>query len=342
MALKPRSIAETSSTYGVFPGPFGNVIRDEWGINNQDPHAVFSPEGQLALHSTQREQAPFTTVGSCATFRTTNLRAGDGKDGQWDVSKTPEFDPRMKAYNQLAVRIARAANESEKRLIGLLAPLSDTSGGDDEKWQSLTRSQQIEWARRRHAPQVEALYLAGIRHFQLEAGRYVPEAIALAQVVDETGGEGLAFCFEAADGVVPDPEYQNLPFNDVREKMQEIIRGRIITQVGINCVGVSAVKKALDGNELLDIVYPNTLDFSRDKDGKLRKELVTLSEKKNRSDEDNVRLGKITTELTTTTEQFIELWRMCLQAKVKAISGCCGGTTELVKKAKMVLDESLT
>lgn len=340
MSQRTPDISEITSTYGVFPGPFGNVVRT-YGINNSNPHALFSPQGQLALHSVLQEQAPHTTVGSAPTFRATNLRAGDGRNDQWDVSNKPKFDPMMGEYNKLAVRIARAAHGSKKRIVGLLAPLSDTSGGDDSKWQTLTNAQKLEWARRRHAPQVEALYLAGIRYFQLEAGRYVPEAIALAQVVDEVGGEGLAFCFEAPDGRVPDPENQNLRFKNVCEQMQEITRGRIITQVGINCVGVSAVQKALDSGESLDIVYPNTLDFGKDQSGKLREEFVALSEKKDSSPIDQVRLATITETLTTTPKEFAELWKICLQARVQAISTCCGGTTTLVELAKKVWDQNV-
>lgn len=328
---------------GVLQGPFGSLVRDQYGIDNSDNSALFSPEGRQALTSVLSEyQNAGATIGGAPTYRLTNLRA-TGKGSQaWEYSphEIYRLDTNHKMWNRQAAAIARLVYGTQTPIFGLLAPLGDTSGADDAQWNALG-SKQHRFAKQRHRPQIEALRDAGIDNFLVEAGRYVPEAEALTELVAETGGRTLAFSFEAPQSRVPDSAFPDLRFRDVQDRLHDAGKGRIEVLTGINCVGASAVQGALDRNDLPPIVYPNQLDFGRACCPNTLHAFWRLAEKgSRRTAAETDDYDRLTQELSPSLEEFHKLYRACLQGGARIIGICCGGTPEHVAAAREEFDAS--
>lgn len=312
---------------GVLQGPFGSFVRNEFGVDNKNHARLFSEAGLRALREVlTRYRDSGATVGGAPTFAVSNQRL---QEGQWDAA--PEWGP-YATWNRSAAQLAHHVYGKSQAIFGLLAPATDTSGGDDAGWQAL--GNRGAWAQARHRPQVETLRGAGIDSFLVEAGRYIDEAKALAALVAETGGKRLAFSFEAPGAQVPDPQYQ-LSFEQAKAEIIDAAHGRIEILVGMNCVGATAITRAIESGEHLDIAYPNQSDFGAIDDAG-RAEYIALLHRPAGSllTTEQARLTELQNRTLTTPEQFEQCWKVCLQARTKIIGVCCGGNPELTALAR--------
>lgn len=325
---------------GVNQGPFGSLVRKLHGINNADNNALFSENGQAALRDVlalYRDAG--ANIGGAPTFRLTDLRARSRVDEDWEYSSETglSLNPVTVERNKTAVSIARDVFGSDGFVAGLVSPITKTSGGHDDRWKSL-RSNQVDWAYQRQLPQISVLQEAGVDAVWGEAFRYQGEAIALARAVRETRSHVLVVCFESNEGKFPDPEAgDGYCFAEMKADLKREAGSDVEVMIGVNCTGVSSVRRILDAGNKLDVVYPNTLDFggvSVD----VKTEFVRLAEKPNRSGDEEVRYQELIDELFTRDNDFEQVWRQCLETGVKVIGVCCGGTPELVKKARGVYD----
>lgn len=326
------------SIAGVNQGPFGSLVRKLHGINNADNNALFSEKGQAALRDVlalYRDAG--ANIGGAPTFRLTGLRARSRVDEDWEYNCETglSLDPVTVERNKTAVSIARDVFGRDGFVAGLVSPITKTSGGHDDRWKSLG-SNQVDWAYQRQLPQISVLQEAGVDAVWGEAFRYQGEAIALARAVRETRSRVLVVCFESNEGKFPDPEAgDGYSFAEMKTDLESEAGADVEVMIGVNCTGVSSVRRILDAGNKLDIVYPNTLDFggvSVD----VKTEFVRLAEKPNRTGDEEVRYQELIDELFTRDNDFEQVWRQCLETGVKVIGVCCGGTPELVKKARSV------
>lgn len=325
---------------GVNQGPFGSLVRKLHGINNADNNALFSEKGTAALRDVlalYRDAG--ANIGGAPTFRLTDLRARSRVDEDWKYNSEAglSLDPVTVERNKTAVSIARGVFGRDGFVVGLVAPITKTCGGHDERWKSLGANQ-VDWAFQRQLPQISVLQETGVDAVWGEAFRYEGEAIALARAVRETRAKVLVVCFESNEGKFPDPQAgDGYGFAEMKADLKREAGSDVQVMIGVNCTGVSSVKRILDAGNLLDVVYPNTLDFggvSVD----VKTEFVRLAEKLDRSEAETERYKKLTGELFTQDADFEKIWKQCLGTGVKVIGVCCGGTPELVKKARDIYE----
>lgn len=325
---------------GVNQGPFGSLVRKLHGINNADNNALFSENGQAALRDVlalYRDAG--ANIGGAPTFRLTGLRARSRVDKDWEYNPSAGLllDPITVERNKMAVSIARSVFGCDGFVAGLVSPITKTCGGHDDRWKSLG-SNQVDWAYQRQLPQISVLQEAGVDAIWGEAFRYQGEAIALARAVRETRAKALVVCFESNEGKFPDPEAgDGYCFAEMKTDLESEAGHDVQVMIGVNCTGVSSVRRILDAGNKLDIVYPNTLDFGG-VSVNVKTEFVRLAEKPNRSEADEARYRELIGGLSTQDADFEKIWKQCLETGVKVIGVCCGGTPELVKKARGVYE----
>lgn len=322
---------------GVPQGPFGSLIRDKYGIDNSDPDKIFSAEGLAALRlalSEYREAG--ATFSGAPTFRLTDFRAGN-RDEAW------EYDPASKlhltevtrARNETAVEIARGIYGD--RIVGLIAPLSDTSGKHDERWKDLD-DKKVDWAMQRQRPQIEVLRNAGVNVIWGEAFRYRDEAIAVARLAKELKAEALIICFEANDNGVPDPTNGgSYTFMDMKRDLQTEAGSSVEVFVGANCTGIKNIKKVWERGDLIDVAYPNSLNFGDHE----KSEFADLVERHERTPVQNARIARMVADHATNLQTFVSFWREAFRERgVLIAGGCCGTTPEHTWVARQAFNEA--
>lgn len=325
---------------GVNQGPFGSLVRQLYGVNNADNNALFSEQGQAALRDVlilYRDAG--ANIGGAPTFRLTDLRARSRVDKDWEYNSGADLslDPVTVARNRAAVSIARDVFGRDGFVAGLVSPVTKTSGGHDDRWKSLGDNQ-VDWAFQRQRPQIRVLQETGVDAIWGEAFRYQGEAIALARVVRETRSRVLVVCFESNEGKFPDPQAgEGYGFAEMKADLQREAGSDVEVMIGVNCTGVSSVRRIIEGGAQLDVVYPNTLDFG-EVSVDVKTEFVRLAEKPNRNAAEEVRYQKLIDDLFTRDADFEKVWKQCLETGVKVTGVCCGGTPDLVKKARAVYD----
>lgn len=328
--------------HGVNQGPTGSFVRENYAIDNSNPDAMFSEGGIEAIEEAHRAYVEAgANIGMAATFRLTDFRVANSEiPTDWSHSPGRRYflDHVTAERNSLAVRVARSVFGRDGIVAGSVAPITDTSGADDQYWSDLGANQ-VDFAMTRHRPQVKVLADAGVDVLWGEAFRYRNEAIALARLAKEFGVRALMVCFEATKYGFPDPVGQeSYLFGDMRRDLQaEIGRNGTSVYVGANCAGVTAVEGILQRHDKLDAAYPNSLDFGRIPNDGSKREFWPFVEREEELDEaGRARLAEMRATLATTREQFEDFWKKALDAGVRVISVCCGGTPQLVSAAHAV------
>jgi S-methylmethionine-dependent homocysteine/selenocysteine methylase len=322
---------------GVPQGPFGSLIREKYGIDNSDPNEIFSDRGLAALRLALTEyREAGATFGGAPTFRLTDHRAGDS-DERWEYDPTSglHLTPITRARNETAVQIARDVYGDQ--LVGLIAPLSDTSGKHDARWATLGENK-VDWAMQRQRPQIEVLCNAGISVIWGEAFRYRDEAIAIARLAKELGVEALVICFEANDNGVPDPTNGgSYTFMDMKRDLQAEAGSGIEVFVGANCTGIKNIRKVWERGDLVDVAYPNSLNFGDHE----KLEFADLVETHHRTPTQNARISRMVADHATPLPTFVSFWREAFREHgVLIAGGCCGTGPEHTWVARQAFNEA--
>ncbi|MEK7524215.1 MAG: hypothetical protein AAB588_04275 [Patescibacteria group bacterium] len=118
---------------GVIQGPIGSEVRKHpYGINNADPHDMYSAKGQAAIEAvTKAYRNSGATIGVTATHRLTSFRiSGSKNDADWDPedtnNNTLRLSSTLEGYNVAAVRIARSTYGTDIPIGASIAPITDT------------------------------------------------------------------------------------------------------------------------------------------------------------------------------------------------------------------------
>lgn len=318
---------------GVNQGPFGSLVREKFGVDNSDPEALFSERGQEALRwALKQYRKAGATIGGAPTFRLTDHRVSGHQDWEYDARRQLHLSPTTRDRNRAAVEIAKAVYGTRTPVVGLLAPISDTSGGHDKEWAALG-DKQVDWAIQRQTPQMEALSDAGIDAFWCEAFRYRNEAIAVARIARELAAEVLVICFEANGKGFPDPSVEkDCKFMDIKEELQSEAGDDTEVLIGANCTGVSNINGVWERGDRVDVVYPNELDLSPS----IKFILSALYEAPEKDEDILVQIKRIENDHRTETENLVQFYRDAFAKGARIAGGCCGtgpGYTWLARKA---------
>lgn len=310
--------AINSSPADVLSGPFGSQA-PRYGLTTRQ---IFADERlDIARAILQEFRDAGTTVGVTPTFGA-NARGPDEKP----------FDRSLQEWNSQAANITQQVFQG-RRILGSIAPLLDTSGSDDHLWPE----RGAKWARKRHAPQIDALRSAGVSGFLAEAVRYADEGKALARLLEDSGAEEFICSFEARDLEGKFPHQRDLTFEQIRNELVLSTRGKINIGIGINCASAEDCTRVLENEPkgVIDAVYPNKAKVGN---GHETANFITLSQKTKRTlkeDDEYDRLGKI---LQTGEEELRTLVQRCFEQRAKLIGICCGGTPEDVRFLRGLTD----
>lgn len=325
---------------GVPQGPFGSMVRTRFGIDNSDPDALFSSEGLGALtHVLSEYRKAGSTFGGAPTFRLTDFRAGDD-DKAWEP---PSDDSRLSLRRVTGERNATAVSMIKQvhgeNVVGLIAPLSDTSGKHDARWVALG-DKQAAWAMRRQRPQIEALLDAGVRVIWGEAFRYREEAMAVARLIRGSAAQALVLNFEANDKGMPDPGNDgSYTFMNMEADLQREVGPDKKVLVGANCTGINNIRRIWRRGDRVKVAYPNSLNFGDHE----KLEFATLVETHHRSPEQNARIARMEADHATSLPEYVAFVREAVREHgVLIVGGCCGTTPEHAWVARKALDEVQT
>lgn len=322
---------------GVNQGPFGSLVREKYGIDNSNPDALFSEEGQKALTwALSQYRNTGATIGGAPTFRLTDFRVSDEEDWRYNDSASFHLSDQTKDRNIIAAKIARAVYGNNMPVVGLLAPISDTSGGHDKEWAGLGDNQTA-WAIQRQFPQMRVLKGANIDIFWCEAFRYVNEAIAVATLARTLSARALVVNFEVNENGIPDPAFRGRKFIDTKMELQRKAGDNVEVLVGANCTGISNIRKIWELGDRVDVAYPNELDLSPD----TKLELSRLIESPEDTEDPKTAIQRIINDHRTRFEDVVQFWKDAVQNGVKIMGGCCGTTPEHTWVARKVYDEAM-
>lgn len=321
---------------GVNQGPFGSLIRDKYGIDNSRQDAIFSPEGLAALRLvlTSYKDAG-ANIGGAPTFRLTDFRASADSDWEYDPAKRLYLQDSTTGRNQQAVELVRQV--FGERIVGLVAPICDTSGKHDEKWSALGKNQ-VDWAIQRQEPQIQVLHQAGVDVIWGEAFRYRNEALALVRSAKKVGAKAVVVSFEANENGVPDPENGgSYTFTDLKRDLQAEAGDELEVFVGANCTGIKNISRIWARGDLVDVAYPNSLNFG-DHD---KLEFATLVERPHKTPQESARIKRMLADFATPLPDFVDFWREAFRERgVKIAGGCCGTTPAHTWVAKQAFNEA--
>ncbi|MFA6528082.1 MAG: homocysteine S-methyltransferase family protein [Candidatus Gracilibacteria bacterium] len=326
---------------GVTPGPSGSRLRDYTGVDDSNPASLVSPAGLAAsedIHSLYKGAG--ADFGKMATFCATPLRLAGAGDEAWDPNNQEGLELDQLSLQRILaeVKIYKKVWGKRRPVVASMAPLADTSGGDDERWKALSRSEQMRIAKARHRPQMEAMASAGVKILICEAFRYTSEAEVVAQLAKELGFRALLVSFEADLKGIPDPQAGGIGFADMKRVLQVAAGEGVAVGVGVNCVGVNLVNSlwSEDPNLKLDAVYVNSV---KTLDSRLKTRLVTLlripEDKKTQSERDELDLILVRSQTSTT--EFVNFIKDAIRRRVSVIGGCCGTGYAEVEVASLLL-----
>lgn len=322
---------------GVKSGPYGSLLRQKYGIRDDIRPEVYSPRGLVAQRNIMQQYLDAgSTFGEAHTFGL-GLRVNPSLgDEEWEYSgpQLPLPDD-QNSYVRSAVQLAQKFNGPLGRpWIATIAPLTDTSGGQDPEWKALD-GKQFAWARRRHEPFVRALKESGAQVLWGEAFRYQEEARAVASLANQFKLRMVVICFEAKDQGHPDPRYDgSYGFKESKRDLQAEAPG-ITVWTGANCAGVSVIERTWQRGDRMDAMYPNRNDFGNGRE-KLRPRYLELLRREKCSDAEERELREIECELNTPEATLHHTWKEARDHGVKVIGICCGGNPLLVQQASEV------
>jgi S-methylmethionine-dependent homocysteine/selenocysteine methylase len=316
-------------------GPSGSWTRDGYRVETSNPDMFFSEDGQIKLSCALRDYRDAgASLGVTPTHRLTDFRVGQAPIDSISPKAELELHENTRRYTEAAVRLLREV--FGQRMMGSIAPLTDTSGGHDYMRKDLLRLGR-EFTAQRHAPQMKALKKAGVNAILGEAFRYLEDAEGVVQVADQIGMEVVAVCFEANGHGMPDPANQGMKFEDVKRHLTGFIRqgSGLKILVGANCTGVTNLNRIIDSGDLLDLSYPNAQNLGPD----VKEEVGCLADNAKRTPREDDRYHALLAKYLTGIDEFRSFWEKALKAGIPIIGGCCGTTPAHTRIARRVVEE---
>lgn len=322
----------------VLMGPSGSWVRDGYGVEASNRDRLFSEDGQAALLNVFGDYRDAgASLPVTPTHRLDNWRLGQAPIDSTAPEVELELTEATRRYNEIAVELLRRVFGD--RILGSIAPLSDTSGGHD-----FMRAQLLElgseFTAQRHAPQMRALKNAGVNFVLGEAFRYLEDAEGVVKVADQIGMEVAAICFEASENGMPDPAHQGMKFEEVRRHLTSLVRASgmrsgLKVLVGANCTGVTNLNRIIDTGDSLDLAYPNNQDLGP----QVKIEVGILAEKVRRTRAEDDRYQALLARYLTGIDRFRLFWEKALEAGIPIIGACCGSTPAHTRIARRVVEE---
>ncbi len=304
----------------ILSGPFGSEAA-KCGSSTREIFARGRLETARDIH--RRFHAAGVTTGVTSTF----AAAPRGLREQ-------PFDEEYQHWNRSAVAVAREFYGD--KILASVAPLLDTSGGDDEAWSRLD----VDWARRRHQGQVTTLRENGATRVLGEAFRYVGEAKALAKLLEELGFTEFVCSFEARHPEGRLPHQPKLTYEQVKNEIVLATHGNLQIGIGVNCAGADDCTRALmnENPGVIDAVYPNRANIRRNRESerfiKLAERNGTLTPGEKREFE------FLRKNIEDIAIRLPDLAALCLEKRVRYAGVCCGGTPEDVATLRNVLEKA--
>lgn len=298
---------QPSTSPEILSGPFGSLLNDLHGVSTRD---AFRQEHFEWIRNALRA---YKNGGVTQPVTPTFGAAARGVNGGM-------FTDELLHWNQLASQFTHEV--FERQPLGSVAPLLDTSGGDDGAWSVLLNRQ--ERALRTHAPQMQALRDGGVTGVLGEAFHDFDEAAGFVKAAERTGMHDAIVSFEPTRQGLPNNALGIRSYDEVAGRLRDIARGRIGVAIGMNCGNADQILNLLEESSAgtFSAVYPNHEVIPHDEHGALFRRLADLNHQRTPPQEQEFQRLRAVYEVSE--RQLSRLVRLGGALNVQYLGLCCG------------------
>lgn len=299
----------STQTPEVLSGPFGSLLNDLHGISTRD---AFRNQQFDAIRSALQA---YRNGGVTQPVTPTFAAAARGVDGG-------KFTDELLHWNQLAAQFTHEV--FERQPLGSVAPLLDTSGGDDARWSTLPNRQ--DRAKRIHTPQMEALRDGGVAGVLGEAFHDFDEAAGFVKAAEASGMHDAIVSFEPTARGIPNNALDIASYDEVADRLREMTRGKLDVSIGMNCGNADQILGILEASKAgtFSAVYPNHAVIPHDESGALFRSLADLNHERNAAEEQEFQRLRRLFEISDT--QLSKLVALGGKLDIKYLGLCCGAS----------------
>lgn len=301
--------SHSSSSTEILSGPFGSLLNDLHGISTRD--AFRNQKFDAICSALQAYRNGGVTKPVTPTFAAAARGVHGGR-----------FTEELRHWNQLAAQFTHEV--FARQPLGSIAPLLDTSGGDDAKWSTLPNRQ--DRAQRIHTPQMEALRDAGVAGVLGEAFHDFDEAAGFVKAAEASGMHDAIVSFEPTARGIPNNALDIASYDEVADRLREMTRGKLDVSIGMNCGNADQILGILEASKAgtFAAVYPNHAVIPHDESGALFRTLADLNHE--RSPEQEQEFQRLRRLFEISDAQLSKLVNLGGELNIKYLGLCCGAS----------------
>lgn len=305
MSLNSRS----SGSAEILSGPFGSLLNDIHGISTRD---AFRNGHFDKIRDALRA---YKDGGVTQPVTPTFAAAARGIHGG-------RFTEEMREWNQHAAQFTHEV--FARQPLGSVAPLLDTSGGDDTAWSALPNRQNR--AHRIHTPQMQALRDGGVGSVLGEAFHDFDEAAGFVKAAEGAGMHEAIVSFEPTALGLPNNALDIQSYDEVADRLRDLTRGNVNVAIGMNCGNADQILEILEGSKsgTFRAVYPNHSVIPHGADGNTFRALGDLNHARNA--EQNAEFARLRKLFEISDAQLSKLVALGDELDIKYLGLCCGAS----------------
>jgi len=308
----------------ILSGPFGSLLNDIHGISTRD---AFRNEHFDKIRDALRA---YKDGGVTQPVTPTFAAAARGIHGG-------RFTEEMREWNQYAAQFTHEV--FDRQPLGSIAPLLDTSGGDDTAWSATPNRQDC--AHRIHTPQIQALRDGGVGGVIGEAFHDFDEAAGFVKAAERAGMHDAIVSFEPTVRGLPNNTLEIASYDEVVDRLRDLTRGRLNVAIGMNCGNADQILEILERSKsgTFSAVYPNHSVIPHSADGDTFRALGDLNHARNaRQNGEFARLRKL---FEISDIQLSKLVALGGELNIKYLGLCCGASPKDTAALSRRVQESM-
>lgn len=291
----------------ILSGPFGSLLNDLHGVSTRD--AFRQQHFEWIKNALRAYKDGGVTQPVTPTFAAAARGIHGGK-----------FTEELREWNQHAAKFTHEV--FERQPLGSIAPLLDTSGGDDIAWSVLPHRQ--DRSARIHTPQMQALRDGGVGGVLGEAFHDFDEAAGFVKAAERSGMREAIVSFEPTAKGLPNNALDIASYDEVADRLRELTRGKIDVAIGMNCGNADQILEILEASKAgtFSAVYPNHAVIPHNDLGTEFRRLGDLNHERGEAQER--RFQELRRLFEISDPQLSRLTALSRELGVKYLGLCCG------------------
>lgn len=301
--------SQSTNAPEVLSGPFGSLLNDLHGVSTRE---AFRTEQFDRIRDALRA---YKKGGVTQPVTPTFAAAARGIHGG-------KFTEELLHWNQIASQLTHEV--FERQPLGSVAPLLDTSGGDDAAWSALSGRQ--DRAMRIHTPQMQALRDGGVGGVLGEAFHDFDEAAGFVKAAERSGMHSAIVSFEPTVRGLPNNALEIASYDEVADRLRDLTRGKLDVAIGMNCGNADQILDILERAQegTFAAVYPNHSVIPHNSDGERFRHLGDLNHSRN--PDQNAEFTRLRKLFEISDTQLSKLVTLGGELNIKYLGLCCGAS----------------